>query len=254
MGIIESVQQYDLNIPAGGAQAIDVAGDRVQFLSAADPFAQIEIRPNFAQGNISLKPGQGFRFSEQVTRWVVFNRGSVALTGYLMIGSGDFFDQRIAGTVDVIDGGKARTLGGAAFLASFNTIGDATHRPTPQLWNPVGSGKRLVVKTADVSSQTAQAFGMTWKNSAIGSANAACIVPKKWGAASVAQGREDTTTSPSGEGGLNSIFTSNLAANVIAQKVFQEPITLEPGQGVMWFGTANNTNLTVTAEFFEEAI
>lgn len=146
MGIIASVQSYDLNIPVGKSQAIDVAGDRVQFISAVDPFAQIEVRPNFAQGNITLKPGQGMRFSEQVQRWVVFNKGTVALTGTLLIGTGDFFDQRISGTVDVIDGGKARSLSNTAFTG-FGTQGSsAGNYSRLQLWNPAGNTRRLIVE------------------------------------------------------------------------------------------------------------
>ncbi|WP_313818877.1 hypothetical protein [Cupriavidus sp.] len=164
MGVIESVQQYDLNIPAGGAQNIDVAGDRVQFLSAVDPFATVEIRPNFLQGNITLKPGQGFKFSEQVTRWVVFNRGSVPLTGYLLIGSGEFFDQRIAGTVDVIDGGKARTLGNQAFIGMGYQPPGAGFALV-QLWNPVGSGKNLILEQYTVGCSSNSGI-MSWVHNA----------------------------------------------------------------------------------------
>ncbi|WP_059411689.1 hypothetical protein [Cupriavidus basilensis] len=249
MGIIESVQQYDLNIPAGGAQNIDVAGDRVQFLSATDPFAQIEIRPNYAQGNISLKPGQGFKFSEQVTRWVVFNRSNLPLSGYLLIGSGDFFDQRIAGTVDVIDGGKARTMGGVAMMGygyGVATVGQFSHI---QLWNPAGSGKNLFVEQLSFFSTGTVANGVGVKPSSTPLVNFYSNPQSKRlnAQASTAEIRNQA----------NAAFLGGIFMGVL-DKVNRlmrpaEPIMVSPGAGLMVIGSVPNEDLGAAFEFFEEA-
>lgn len=228
MGIIESVQQYDLNIPAGQAQNIDVAGDRVQFLSAVDPFAQIEIRPNYAQGNITLRPGQGFRFSEQVTRWVVFNRGSVPLTGFLLIGSGDFFDQRIAGTVDVIDGGKARTLQNQAFIAMGYQAPLASNFAMVQLWNPVGSGKNLVLEQYTVGC-SANSGIMSWVHTSPLSTLSMAGKSKLLGAADgVGQVRQQTNPVDLGTQ-MGQVYVQG--ANGFPVKLV-EPIVIRPGYGL----------------------
>ncbi|WP_423197144.1 hypothetical protein DFLDMN_000720 [Cupriavidus sp. H19C3] len=251
MGIIESVQQYDLNIQPGGAQNIDVAGDRIQFLSAVDPFAKIEIRPNYAQGNISLRPGQGFRFSEQVTRWVVFNRGSVPLQGFLLIGSGDFFDQRIAGTVDVIDGGKARTMGGLAFSGyAYQTAGGALY-PHVELWNPAGNTKNLFVEQVSVitGGTLSSGVGVRGHNGPLSTifGNPAS---KKIGATN--SSAELRVQSSATLIGATNLMAFDKALRVLK---FSEPIQIAPGCGLIVLnGLANvGEDIGVNFEFYEEA-
>ncbi|MBY4945080.1 hypothetical protein K6V92_00380 [Cupriavidus respiraculi] len=253
MGIIESVQHYDLNIPAGGAQNIDVAGDRVQFIASGDPFAQIEIRPNYAQGNITLRPGQGFKFSEQVTRWVVFNRGAVALKGYLLIGSGDFFDQRISGTVDVIDGGKARSLSGSAYigLALTGTAGAGNFQHV-QLWNPAGSGKNLMVEQLQTVSTVSTGFYHYAKSTALASLLAYVPQPKMLGhpSPSVAQLRNHAGALlyPSGDARM----LTNGPTNVSSLFKPAEPIVIPPGWGWIVQGQTIAGDTSVTFEWYEE--
>lgn len=247
MGIIESVQQYDLNIPAGGAQNIDVAGDRIQFLSAIDPFAQIEIRPNFAQGNISLRPGQGFKFSEQVTRWVVFNRGAVPLSGFLLIGSGDFFDQRIAGTVDVIDGGKARTLAGIAFGGVSYSQALAGQISHVQLWNPAGSGKNLFVEQVYAQFTGVSSAQFVQHNAPLSVLSALQPASKMLGAAgSVA--KLYVQQSAASIGAVNPVVTLG-AGNIFQPK---EPIVIPPGYGLVVRKALVNEDIQGGFEWFEE--
>jgi hypothetical protein len=249
VGIIESVQQYDLNIPAGGAQAIDVAGDRIQFLSAADPFAQIEVRPNYAQGNISLKPGQGFRFSEQVTRWVVFNRGQVPLTGFLMIGSGDFFDQRISGEVSIIDGERARTLANTAFICRHYQAPVAGNGVTVQMWNPAGSGRNIVLESFGASSVTSQAINCYSMTAALATLGAVGNSKLIGGAPSVAQGRgTNGNTPPTG----NILVALNIQAGQVFEKSMRKPIILPPGNGIGFYSGIANADLAAFFEYFEE--
>ncbi|WP_354682652.1 hypothetical protein [Cupriavidus necator] len=253
MGIIESVQEYDLNIPAGAAQAIDVAGDRIHFLSATDPFAEIEIRPNFAQGNISLKPGQGFRFSEQVTRWIVFNRGLVALTGALMIGSGDFFDQRISGTVDVIDGGKARTLGGVAFMVPVSQSAVAAQYSAVQLFNLAGSGKNLIVEAVSVQCTTAATqIGLGLASTVFSTAGIFGNAKKAGAAASTAARTYYQATAGGPWIGQSQIVTLGVPLSQTIEKKFNEPIVLPPGYALSAWNGNPNQDVWASYEFFEE--
>lgn len=253
MGIVASVQSYDLNIPAGGAQNIDVAGTRVQFLSADDPFAQIELRPNYAQGNISLRPGQGFQFDEQVTRWVVFNRGQVPLKGLLLIGSGNFFDQRIAGTVDVIDGGKARTLGNNSFVANGGANATAAQYSVAQLWNPAGSGRKVIVESVQLVSTGTPVAGQILLQSALLSGGP---VLNMLGQSKLSGG----AASAAGVYGLNTasvvpqvpmmVLTAQAYATPVVKPV--EPFILLPGWGMTVWGLAQNATMGVNFEWYEE--
>ena len=253
MGIIASVQSYDLNIPVGQSQAIDVAGDCVQFISAIDPFAVIEIRPNFAQGNITLKPGQGMRFSEQVQRWIVFNKGSVALTGALLIGTGDFFDQRISGTVDVIDGGKARTLGGIAMMGYGVIAAVAAKFSRVQLWNPAGSGKRLCVESVIGSTGATPTFMYAQYSAApLGTLIQNGISKMSGGTASVATINVDTTAVSAVWAGT--LFAISLPASGSLPQKLVEPIVLMPGSGLIMWATTGNADLGTSFEWYEDVI
>lgn len=252
MGIIESVQSYDLNIPAGGAQNIDVAGDRVQFLSAVDPFAQIEIRPNYAQGNISLRPGQGFRFSEQVTRWIVFNRGTVPLSGYLLIGSGDFFDQRISGEVSIIDGSKARTLANSAFGAFVNWAAAAGKYTRLQLWNPVGSGKRLNVECVSLSTLAATNMYVTASAAPLATINGYGQSKLMGGASSVAYTNYEDNVAA----GLAASAIAAFSLGAGAGQIFvpHQPFVVPPGFGLMVSNNVTAANMSANFEWYEESI
>lgn len=252
MGIVASVQSYDLNIPAGGAQNIDVAGTRVQFLSADDPFAQIELRPNYAQGNISLRPGQGFQFDEQVTRWVVFNRGGVPLKGLLLIGSGNFFDQRIAGTVDVIDGGKARTLAGIAFTAYGYSLAQAAVYSALQLWNPVGSGKNAVVEQILIyGSNAAPIYAVVKSGQTVYGNLKSAGQPKKLGSVpSVVEVRGDYTATPPGLPGMVTLSAPSPSGMSIYRP--NEPIVVPPGWGLNMISTSPNVDTSGSFEWYED--
>lgn len=254
MAIIEAVQQYDLtDIPAGGSVNIDVQGDRLQFISAMDPFAVIEVKPNYSQGNITLRPGQGFRFSQPVNRWVVINRGLVPLKGFLLIGSGDFFDQRISGTVDVIDGGKARTLGGLAMMGYANKAAVAANFSRCQIWNPAGTGRRVCI---EAMAPATGGVGFT----AYLSLNAVPLATLQQngqsklagGAASVCEMRTDAAaTLPPVAGALLAL---SMSASKTEQFTFTEPLVLLPGSGMLVWATVPNGDLGLSAEWYEELI
>ena len=252
MPIIAAVQGYDLNIGVGQAQAIDVAGDRVQFINASDPFAVIELRPNFSQGNIVLRPGQGYRFAEQVQRWVVYNRGNVPLSGSLMIGTGDFFDQRISGDVNVLDNSRSRTLSGDAFMSYMYSAASAGQTAHSQLWNPVGSGTRAVVRQFSGSSATAGIVVMTPHTSPI-----ATLLPNapksryvNVGRASKLEQRVESAAAFIGTSG--NLYAQTIAAGGVAKEQFTSPIILDPGQGlIIRLENALGATLVVNAEVEE---
>ncbi|WP_343549438.1 hypothetical protein [Ralstonia sp.] len=250
MGVIESVRSYDLNIPVGGAQNIDAMGDRVQFLSATDPFASIELRPNYTQGNINLMPGQGFRFEKAATGWVVFNKGTVALTGTLLIGSGNFFDQRISGSVYVIDGGKARTLSGTASMGYLYQAPTAAQYAHVQLWNPAASGKNCFIEQFSFFSTGTVAAGISVRSSIAALAtlggNPACKSLGK--PASSMELRSITNAVIQGASVVGSLDK--------AIKLFKvtEPIHLAPGNGLTLINVTSGEDLGATFELFEETI
>ncbi|SOZ07292.1 conserved hypothetical protein [Cupriavidus taiwanensis] len=250
MPIIAAVQGYDLNIEVGQAQAIDVAGDRVQFLTATDPFAVIEVRPNFAQGNIVLKPGQGYRFAEQVTRWIVYNRGGVKLTGNLLIGTGDFFDQRISGDVNVIDGGKSRTLAKQAFIGKGYQALVAAQYAMVQLWNPAGSAKNVILESMLVGSATTQGINIMRATGVVGAGNGSIGAKMLGEAVGSAQIVTGTNAAIIGDGEIGGLFVQQGAS---MPYTLREPIILAPGNGLHIKASTLGTDVMTMFEWYEEA-
>ncbi len=248
--MIESIRQQDLTIPVGGMQEIHLQGDRFDFLSASsDPFAVIGVKPDYTAGAVQLRPGQGFKFSGVVKRWVVYNRGAVPLAGIVLIGAGDFQDRRITGEVSVIDGEKARTLANTAFVGRHYQAALAGNGVTEQLWNPAGSGKNIILEGFGVSSATAQALNVYTMTVALAAAGDFGVSKMFGGAASVAQGRGTNGNVPP----AGSVFMGlNLAANLVFEKELKKPIILRPGYGMGFYSGVANVDMSAFFEYFEE--
>ncbi|MCL6484930.1 MAG: hypothetical protein I4O49_12305, partial [Janthinobacterium lividum] len=105
--------QYDFNLSPGGAQNLDVKGRFFKYRSGT---GAIRVRASKG-GYVDLLPGQGVRGFD-FESLTVADRSGANNVGVLIVGDFDFQDDRIAGTVDVVDGGRTRTLAGIAFGAS----------------------------------------------------------------------------------------------------------------------------------------
>jgi len=145
------MQYYDLNIGVTGSRFIDVRASFIYFLngSAGGSDTTIKVKNESGGDEILLKPGQAFRLpnGQFYNRWIISNYlGQAAIVGQLLLGEGDFFDGRISGSVEVIDGGKARVLADATYIGAASQIAVAAQNSHCQLWNPAGSGENLIVE------------------------------------------------------------------------------------------------------------
>ena len=255
------MQLYDITVAANTTRQLDAPGSYFYYYSgsAGGADSSITLRGLSSGLRIVLKPGQAFRLpaGQSETSWVITNSANVAtILGSVIVGDGDITDNRVTGSVEVVDGGKNRTAAGSAFIFSANPPQNAGAVSSAILWNPAGSGKNLFVKSMRFSQTAAGAYGSQLVTS-LGtglSQNALFIVPKKYGSTSVAQGWGTTTSTFNGAtAGPNSFVTATLAANIVDAVTFQEPILVVAGTGFQVFASVTNVAFIACIEYIEES-
>ncbi|HDR8925162.1 TPA: hypothetical protein QDB26_004169 [Burkholderia vietnamiensis] len=245
-----SIQSYDIQIPAGGAQTLEAGGQIFDFLSSGSAFDQIQVLPEFQQGNVTLKLGQGFDAGKVVNRWFVKNPGTTAINGTVVLSTAGFRNFRITGDVNVLDGGKSRTLAQAAFCGNGVQAAVAAQFSRVQLWNPAGSGVRAVVESLSIhvpAGLTAAAYFATAQLATLEEAGQSKLAN---GAAAKCSIYMDTTavapTFP---------LLTQVAAQANSTTPFQpkEPFIVPPGYGLELWSSTLNAMLGVNFEWYEEA-
>jgi hypothetical protein len=181
--------------------------------------------------------------------------------GTIIAGSFDFHDDRISGTVDIVDGGKARTIAGGAFATGVGSAAPAAGcYSRAQLWNNTGSGMRCVVESVSIFNLNASAIGV---NLVRGTTQFSAVdlgpgVNKNMGIAagsSVAHFYSDAyqTNTPYGLGQV-ALYAASVQAGGSFMFLLKEPIVVLPGTALVIWGTTPALPFTVGFEWFEEAI
>lgn len=196
-----------------------------------------------------LRPGQGFRLpAEETGGIVVTNLSGAAMAGTLKLGPRDwsFEDQRLVGEVSVIDGGRFRTLSGSVFGWRLSQAASVGNNNVAQIWNPAGSGLRVLVKSYSVQGG---AMVCGFNNVSLGSAGGT-IGNKLAGGASVPGGivsnqSYNPTQNPSGFVTVNQIPSG-------VPILEPEPIVIPPGFGFVMVSDNQNVITVATAHFIVE--
>lgn len=248
------MQLYDITIAANTTRQLDAPGSYFYYYSgsAGGADSTITLRGLSSGLRITLKPGQAFRLpaGQSETSWVMTNSANVAtIIGTVIVGDGDITDNRVTGSVEVVDGGKARTQTNSSFFALSEQLATAGQYSINQLWNPLASGKNVFIEQILMSSLTASMMTIKGSTAAIGSASSG--TPKKInGTSSVSELRNlASATAPTG----NAMSVFYMAANGITQIKFAEPMQLVPGTGLVVYAQTQNTTIDTTFEFFEES-
>jgi hypothetical protein len=239
--------QYDFTLPANGAQTLDVSGTYFSYKGGLGP-----IRVTSSDGAVvDLLPGQGMS-KLKFDRLTVKDISGVANVGIILAGNGEWRDERITGTVEVVDGGKNRTMANQAFMARTYLGATAGNTPEIQLWNPPASNKRLIVERVGRTCANGGSVGGFWS-----AVQGATLIPNAGisklagGAFSAAQLR---TTSTVGGQTANYLFSDVLQPGIPVQFQFIEPVIVPPGWGLTLGNSVIAGDLVGTFEYFEEPI
>jgi hypothetical protein len=215
--------------------------------------ASLLVRPEKGAQTVVLLPGQGVRFADVSPSWKIEPAvQGQRIIGELLIGDGSFEDNRVSGTVEVVDGAKNRTLLGGSFAEPFApAVPLAGNFVRVGMYMPVGSTRRAVIKAVTVASQTAQGISVGSINAAPGGL-AAPVGNKLIGSAFALQIRrcEDQGASLPSSG----LFVLGLQASLSTRLMLDDPIILNPGFGVVFLTSVAATSLSGTIEGYEEPL
>ncbi|SKC92262.1 hypothetical protein [Paraburkholderia hospita] len=245
-----NIQNQDITIAPGASQIVQIGGQVVDFIASGSAFDVIEIRPDFMQGAVTLKQGQGFDFGAQFTQLLVINKGATAIAGTLVISTSGFRNFRISGDVNVLDGGKSRTLSGASKIACVSSTGAAGTFARVQLWNPANSNLRFVLEAITIATGGVNDSAVMVYQTAALSTLFQLGQPKLAGAAASVGGVYlDTTATP---GAPPEGIAIALPPYTTFTYKFSEPVVLPPGYGCTLWATVANAQLVANYEWYEE--
>lgn len=249
------MQLYDITIAANTTRQLDAPGSYFYYYagSAGGADSTITLRGLSSGLRLILKPGQAFRLPKGQTEnaWVLTNyAGAATIIGTVLVGDGEVTDNRITGSVEIIDGGKARTLALQSFLAYASCGGVAANMAHVQLWNPIGSGKNAIVKQAIVNSTVANSIYLTSYNTQL-TTNNGFATNKKIGAADSVSiiGSQNNPTALQ----TKLFYAFDISANQVVSMIFNEPIILPPGTGLTVRGSALASSVVANIDFYEES-
>jgi hypothetical protein len=252
------MQLYDITITASQTRQLDARGNYFYYYAGsaggADP--TITLRGLSSGLRIVLKPGQAFRLpaGSSENSWVMTNyAGAATILGSVIVGNGEITDNRVTGSVEVVDGGKNRTNAGTAFSSAISSgAGVAAQYAHCGIWNPSGSGKNVIIERLIISTAAASVVQYGTATNYIGSLNGGASSKKSGGTASTGQASfgNSATNLPSG---FSYMGILQINANVPFDLVLKEPIIVQPNAGFAVANATTNTSLTITTEFFEES-
>lgn len=251
------MQLYDITIAANTTRQLDAPGSYFYYYSgsAGGADSTITLRGLSSGLRLILKPGQAFRLpqGQKETAWVMTNYANTStIIGSVLVGDGDVTDNRITGSVEVIDGGKNRTLANSAFMFPFARTSTVGNYPLLQLRNPVASGKNVFIKSMTVTLNAAGFVQMGFGGSDLGTANGVAVSKNiSSGASSAIAGYwlDSATINPG-----NFLGFLRVAANTSFNMKFDEPIAMTPNTKLTICGSATNTDMGGFFEYIEENI
>lgn len=240
---------------AGETKTYHVNGERIEILDAQYALDVYLMDKSGAQMSVMKKseasffsqPKEGFNSLQIYSAQAQYIR--------FFVGSGDAGTRRISSTVSVIDGGRARVDANVAYSAAANIAAPASNYPYGQLWNPVGSGRRIVVNQASVSLAATGGASLYWGTAQFPTDVSAAAIASKKSQAAAATGQLRTTIGTAqpaypygqlqglgGTPGLYSVWKPT------------EPVIVMPGFGLNVVGGVIATGMAVNFEWFEEVI
>lgn len=251
------MQVFDINLEPGKVRLIDQLADNIYFLngSAGGGDTTIVIRPESGGDAVYLKPGQAYKFNagEAAPRWSIRNhKGEGTIVGQLLFSVGTFTDNRVSGSVEVIDGGKNRVSAGVTYSLSAAPSAQAGLINHVQLWNPVGSGKNLVVSQVIVGTSAFDIVAFKFHNAALATLAGNVLNKKAGAAASIAESRSQRDAAVLTPGAALVFATCNGSSSNLIKPT--EPFLLPPGNGLVVHNATANVALYATIEHYEESV
>lgn len=158
---------------------------------------------------------------------------------------------RITGDVSVVDGGAERTKANVAFVGAGFQPAVAAQFSHVQLWNPPGSGVRMIVSQVSAIDSAGSLVYLSYHNAALTNAYVNANPQSKLAGGAVSNGQNRIQ-------GNAAILGTNLlmfqAPTTGKELRLTEPMVIPPGQGAHIASFTVNTGLTAFFEFSTEPV
>jgi hypothetical protein len=162
---------------------------------------------------------------------------------------GRTIDNRVTGDVSIIDGGKARTLAGQAYIGVGGIQAAGGQFPHVQFKNPAASGMRSILKSIMPGLSGAAQAQLWFHDADLAVAGGAVRSKLAGGADGVTLIKTESNAAPLGTTQFGTVY---LGAAVSLPLPLQEPIVLQEGKGVLVRAQTVALILVATAEVVEE--
>lgn len=246
------MQYFDITVPANGAFPVNARGTFLYYLAGsaggADP--TLRVRNGFGATTVLLKPGQSIRIPPAELRsdtWTLENfAGAATILGTVLVGEGDFSDNRISGTVQVIDVTRQQTVSNMAFMGYVSSGAQAASNSQMMVFNPPGSGKNVYIDRIQTNSGNANdSLMMSFATSTAGCTDKGTLTSKLAGGAA-SQAHQYTALAGALPGGLFGYV------NAGAEWKPSRPIALAPGNGLLMTSSYQNNGIGWVIETVED--
>lgn len=136
------IQTYTFS---GTGRQIDAQGVFFRYEQGSDGSGVTSIRV-LADGAIlgTFEPGDTIDLPTPAKRWEIYPTSNGCI-GSVRIGNARVTSNKLQGVVQVVDGAKARSIGGVAFAGSAYQTGSAGSFSSIELWNNGVGSKNLIV-------------------------------------------------------------------------------------------------------------
>jgi hypothetical protein len=256
------MQQFDITVPSVGGFPVHAPGRYIKYLSGSNGGGDTSliVTPGGQGGNkIVLQVGQAYRVADNKPTpdsWTLANNaGGATIIGKVVIGDGRIDDNTMSGVVQVVDGGKFRTLGGMAFAGMKTQSAVAAQFSAVGIWNPPGNTKRLVIEQV-----TANAVG------GAGVVTSGRIFTTSTQLGSLGTGLTSKLTGAAVSSGIAMFQTSATQASLtgfglwdfygvtVVAATFKpnEPVVILPGYGIAFEPLQVNVAANASFEWYEE--
>lgn len=241
------MQNLRFAIAAGETKIFELAGRYLEIIEAAGPLTIELYDTNGGQSDEARDVLSGTYMTEPFARIAIFS--ATAQTVELFLSARGGGTKRQPGTVNVIDSNKTRTVANQAFtVTAARAAAGAGQYGRCGLWNPPGSGRRMVIdKITYATNGAASTWYIGFQNTGAGLLGAA--KSKLAGGADSAFGQitQDNT-------GTNANLSSVLISipGTTGQIKFDTPVVLMPGFSFVATHSTANQDVFLTVEFVEE--
>jgi hypothetical protein len=242
------------NVAGAQSQIVQAKGNYIKYRkgSSGGASTRIRVRSGLSGVSVLLEPGEFMEIAETQSVFYIDNVDNVlALQCEIVIGFGNVGGDRIAGVVDVVDGGASRSRSGLAFGVAGYQSATAGNFSRVQLWNPAGSNRVAVVENILMTSGAGQVCSAWYLINGAALPNLVSVgQPKNATGISVIECRRDVTTSAYG-GPAMGVFTVPNTATLPVPLKQSSPVVLSPGAGFLFYGTLLNADMGATFDYYE---